>query len=131
MRMQVEDLRQTQLSPYTTGNPRWSHMRQQTWRELGEERNERCDYVTCQVIEPAFDILRSARTMIRNGRVSYAYNAIIDAETVLEERESAEDEEEDGEDSESGYDDSVATGLTHLNEAIDQDNDSDEDDVGL
>ena len=69
LRMQVEDLRQAQLSPYSTGN----EMRQRTWREFGRERNERCDHVTFQVIEPALDILRSARRDIRmlNGTPAY------------------------------------------------------------
>ena len=99
LRMQVEDLRQAQLSPYSTGN----EMRQRTWREFGRERNERCDHVTFQVIEPALDILQSARRDIQmlNGTPAYttsleeAHNAMCDAEALLEEREEEEGSEED------------------------------------
>ena len=98
LRMQVEDLRQAQLSPYSTGNG----MRQRTWREFGRERNERCDHVTFQVINPALDILQSARRDIQmlNGTPAYtrpleeAHNAMCDAEALLEERDYEEDEEE-------------------------------------
>ena len=35
LRMQVEDLRQAQVSPYQTGNPSWPQVRQQTWPYKG------------------------------------------------------------------------------------------------
>ena len=77
-------------------------MRQQTWREFGRERNERCDHVTFQVIEPALDILQSARRDIQmlNGTPAYtssleeAHNAMCDAEALLEERAEEEGSEE-------------------------------------
>ena len=95
LRMQVEDLRQAQFSPYRTGNEM-----QRTWREFGQERDARCNYVSDQVIEPALNILRSARGDIQmlNGTPAYttsleqAHNDMCDAEAMLEQREEGSEE---------------------------------------
>ena len=147
LRMQVEDLRQAQMSPYTMGNPRWPQMRRQTWREFGEERNRRCDEVTFQVIEPALDLVRSARAdmLMHFGTPAWtrpleqAHNAMCDAERCLEdltgeeynESEDEEEAEEDEEAEEEAEEESVATGATDLGDAIEQDSDSDQEDMDL
>ena len=138
LRAQVEDLRQAQLSPYLTGLP---HERPRTWREFGEERNRRCDYLTFQVIEPALDLVQTARTDMLTHLstpawtipLEQAHNAMCEAERCLEdltgeehnESEDEEESEEDEEAEEEAEEESVATRAPDLGDAIEQDSDSD------
>ena len=55
-RMSMEDARAAMASPYSTnGLPPFT--RTLSWREFGKERNQRCDHVTFNVIEPATEAL--------------------------------------------------------------------------
>jgi hypothetical protein len=54
--MTAEDYRGAVLSPYLTGcHP--DALRLRTWKEFGKERNQRCDHITFNVIEPATQAL--------------------------------------------------------------------------
>ena len=64
-RMAAEDWRGKMVSPYGTRHhtrdPRFRHL---SWREFGEERNEMCDHLVFEVIEPARTELRDVQNMI-------------------------------------------------------------------
>ena len=110
LRMQVEDLRQAQISPY---DETFSRSRKFTWREVGQIQIAQVVYLHEQVIGPAVNIMEEARRGIRmlEGTPAYtpdlvqAYNAMCDAEKRLrdeddeevEDSEEAEDSEEDEE----------------------------------
>ena len=76
-----------------------------TWSEFGEERNERCSYLHCEVIQPALDLVQSARThmLTHLGTPAWtipleqAHNAMCDAEALLEERHSEDEDDEESE----------------------------------
>ena len=106
--MQAEELRQAQMSPYPA-NLQGSQKR--TWSEFGEERNERCNYLHCEVIRPALDLVQDALVLFRTDRVNMGYNHLLGAERILEDYdfEDEEDEEESEEDSEHEDLESVAT----------------------
>ena len=134
LRAQVEDLRQAQMSPYPA-NLQGSQKR--TWSEFGEERNERCNYLHCEVIRPALDLVQDALVLFRTDRVNMGYNHLLETERTLEDY-GFEDEDEDEEDEEAAEDDSergdlenVATRVANLNDAIEQESNSDEDDMEL
>jgi|SouAtlMetagenome_1021521.scaffolds.fasta_scaffold74692_1 hypothetical protein len=85
-RMTAEDYRGAVLSPYPAGcNTADGHLRLRTWKEFGKERNQRCDHVTFNVIDPAKELLYDARreivTALSGGKPNYkaAMNAAHDA----------------------------------------------------
>ena len=98
-RMEREDLRAASFSPYGTNytpgvrvrdDPNW---RYQTWREVGQERNDMCNHLVHEVMEPAQDTLLQALRNIRTARqdpntyyrnaLIAAYNAMCNAERQL------------------------------------------------
>ena len=92
-RMFAEDCRAAMASPYSTnGVPPFT--RTLSWREFGIERNDRCDHVTFNVIEPAKELLRGARLEIltalsapsldSKAAMSAAYNSVLKVEEFLE-----------------------------------------------
>jgi hypothetical protein len=85
-RMTAEDYRGAVLSPYPAGcNTADGHLRLRTWKEFGKERNQRCDHVTFNVINPAKELLYDARREIvtalsgRKPNYKAAMNAAHDA----------------------------------------------------
>ena len=83
-RLSTEDARAAMASPYSTcGLP--PHTRTLSWREFGIERNNRCDHVTFNVLEPAKELLHDARheivTALSGRKPNYkaAMNAAHDA----------------------------------------------------
>ena len=85
-RMTAEDYRGAVLSPYPAGcNTADGHLRLRTWKEFGKERNQRCDHVTFNVIDPAKELLYDARREIvtalsgRKPNYKAAMNAAHDA----------------------------------------------------
>ena len=123
LRMQVEDLRQAQMSPSTRGYPILPRMRQQTWREFGDERNDWCVHVNSAVIEPALDCVRAAQEFIDadrpellTHRETLAMAELRDAQRILEDRAT-----------EDGYEDEYE----EVEEEEEQENDADEDDTEL
>ena len=98
-RMEREDLRAASFSPYGTNytpgvrvrdDPNW---RYQTWREFGQERDDMCNHLVYEVMEPAQDTLLQAlrnvetawqdpNTYYRNALIA-AYNAMCNAERQL------------------------------------------------
>ena len=115
-RMFAEDCRAAMASPYSTnGVPPFT--RTLSWREFGIERNERCDHVTFNVIEPAKELLHDARheilTALSDRNPNYqaamtaAHSAMLAVEHTLEDGSS-----EDGSDaSESTADASESTAV--------------------
>ena len=99
LRMQVEDLRQAHLSPYSVGDG--SHQR--TWREVGEQQLAQNTEVTMGRIEPALCILQQSRTDIEmlEGTIAYTdtvariYNDLLQMEALLEPQQGDEEEDED------------------------------------
>ena len=104
--MTAEDLpwrlRDAMRSPYTTnGMP--PHTRTLSWREFGIERNDRCDHVTFNVIEPAKELLQDARREIvtalsapsldSKAAMSAAHNAMLAVERRLEDDSDASESE--------------------------------------
>ena len=101
-RMFAEDCRSAMASPYeTNGMP--PHTRTLSWREFGVERNDRCDYVTFNVIEPAKELLQDARHEIlmalsapsldSKAAMSAAHNAMLAVERRLEDDSDASESE--------------------------------------
>ena len=83
-RMFAEDCRAAMVSPFeTNGVPPYT--RNLSWREFGIERNDRCDHVTFNVIDPAKELLYDARREIvtalsgRKPNYKAAMNAAHDA----------------------------------------------------
>jgi hypothetical protein len=116
-RMTTEDLpwrlRAAMASPYTTSTNEWPpHPRNLSWREVGIERNDRCDHVTFTVIEPAKELLQDARheilTALSVRKLNYeaAMNAAHDAMREVERRL-----EDDSDASESTADASESTAV--------------------
>ena len=99
LRMQVEDLRQAQMSPYTTGDPIWPQMRQLTWREFALQRQGRVSQLLFGIIPRAVEILQSARDIISLGpitpQVRTALRAMTTAVAVLEENEVMDEDYEE------------------------------------
>ena len=102
LRMQVEDLRQAQISPY---DEMFSRSRQLTWREVGQMQHAHVDYLHSEVIEPAVDMLEDSRSRIRtllgtpawSEALEEAHNIICDVQLHLQEGDHhviAEDSEE-------------------------------------
>ena len=97
-------------SPYSTSfHTRDLRHRSLSWRDFGQERNDVCDYLVFEVMEPAEEILASARRDIRsflsdptdssNHReaLTTAYNAMCAVDRALRDRsdESADESEDD------------------------------------
>ena len=106
-RMEKEDLRSAAFSPY--GNNRLL-----TWKEVAKDRNDVCDRLVFQVIEPAVGILEEARAAFRTNMQTGAstqpvalcdrlHNEVVRAEAILREEESEEEMEEDSEASDGGW----------------------------
>ena len=113
-RMEREDLRAASFSPYGTNytpgvrvrdDPNW---RYQTWREFGQERDDMCNHLVYEVMEPAQDTLLQARRNIRMAwqdpntdyptALKRAYNAMCDAERQLRDSDSDQSESNTDED---------------------------------
>ena len=104
-RMTAEDSRSAMVSPYPTNTGR-----DVSWREFGMERNDMCDHMTFNRIDPAMETLARARfrvAVIRNGPVTNihdkltdAYNDLCDAEWLLRDESNRYDEEMESEDEE-------------------------------
>ena len=101
-RMSAEDARAAMASPYNTnGVP--PHGRTLSWREFGIERNDRCDHVTFNVIEPAQELLQDARHEIlmalsapsldSKAALSAAHTAMLAGERRLEDDSNASESE--------------------------------------
>ena len=101
-RVQVEDLRQAQISPHRES---WRRSRQLTWREVGQMQHAHVDYLHSEVIDPAVDMLEDARSRIRrilrtpaySEALEEAHNIICDVQVHLQEGNHhviAEDSEE-------------------------------------
>ena len=103
LRMQVEDLRQAQISSY---DEMFSRSRQLTWREVGEFQMGQVVYMHEHIIGPTVNMLEEARSHIRtllgtpawSEALEQAHNAICDAEQRLRD----EDDQDMAEDSEEG-----------------------------
>ncbi len=106
-RMSAEDWRGAMVSPYP-----YNTGRLRSWREFGMERNDMCNHMQWNMIDPAMDILASARARAREAwdgpatkrrkALIAAENAMWDAEHALldeekynEEMESEDDQEMD------------------------------------
>ena len=107
LQAKVQQLQAAAVSPYGNhSNPQDPRYRLLTWKEFGEERNEKTSQLGESIAE-AVDILQSARRDIQrlNGTPTYtrpleeAHNAMCDAEALLEERDFEEDEEDEAEES--------------------------------
>ena len=96
------------IAPYITNyHTRDPRCRSLSWREFGQERNDMCDHLVCEIIGPAGEIMARARRDIRRawsgttgadqqGALTAAYNALCDAERKLRDQsEESEDESED------------------------------------
>ena len=117
-RMTAEDYRGAVLSPYPAGcNTADGHLRLRTWKEFGKERNQRCDHVTFNVIEPATQALDQMCSDLRTkltapGSTSQpgykvletAHNDIRRIQSILREEETSEDDETSGDDATSDDD---------------------------
>ena len=101
-RMFAEDCRSAMASPYSTnGVPPFT--RTLSWREFGIERNDRCDHVTFNVIEPAKELLQDARHEILSALsvrkpnyeadVCAAHHAMLAVERRLEDDSDASESE--------------------------------------
>ena len=109
-RMTAEDYRGTVLSPYPAGcHTTDAHLRLKTWKEFGTERNQRCDHVTFNVIEPATEALDQMCSDMRTKLTAPAstsqpwykaletvHNEIRRIQSILreEDEETSEDDEE-------------------------------------
>ena len=101
-RMFAEDCRSAMASPYSTKELP-PHRRTLSWREFGIERNDRCDHVTFNVIEPAKELLQDARHEIlmalsapsldNKAALSAAHNAMLAVERRLEDESDASESE--------------------------------------
>ena len=109
-RMFAEDCRSAMASPYSTKELP-PHRRTLSWREFGIERNDRCDHVTFNVIEPATQALDQMCSDLRTkltapGSTSQpgykvletAHNDIRRIQSILREEETSEDDETSGDD---------------------------------
>ena len=105
LQAKAQQLQAAAVSPYGNhSNPQDPRYRLLTWKEFGEERNEKTSQLGESIAE-AVDILQSARRDIQrlNGTPTYtrpfeeAHNAMCDAEALLEERDFEEDEEDEAE----------------------------------
>ena len=103
LQAKVQQLQAAAVSPYGNhSNPQDPRYRLLTWKEFGEERNEKTSQLGESIAE-AVDILQSARrdTQRLNGTPTYtrpleeAHNAMCDAEALLEELDFEEDEEDE------------------------------------
>ena len=112
-RMAAEDWRGAMVSPYDTPHDaRDPCYRRLSWRESGVARNEMCDHLVYEVMEPAEDVLTRARRQIRlcwrDAQANYpsaltaAYNAMCDAERHLRDQSDDEESGEVGADSDEG-----------------------------
>ena len=103
LRMQVEDLRQAQISPY---DETFSRSRQLTWREVGHMQIAQVVYLHEQVIGPTVNMLEEARRDIRMREGTPAYTPdLVQAYHVMrnaEQRLKNEDSEDMSEDSKEG-----------------------------
>ena len=103
-RMFAEDCRSAMASPYSAmaySVPPFT--RTLSWREFGIERNDRCDHVTFNVIEPAQELLQDARHEIlmalsapsldNKAAISAAHNAMLAVERRLEDDSDASESE--------------------------------------
>ena len=100
--MFAEDCRSAMASPYSTKELP-PHRRTLSWREFGIERNDRCDHVTFNVIEPAKELLQDARREIltalsapsldNKAAISAAHNAMLAVERRLEDDSDASESE--------------------------------------
>ena len=103
LRMQVEDLRQAQISPH---REMFSRSRQLTWREVGQMQHAHVEMLHSEVIEPAVDMLEASRSHIRtllgtpawSEALEQTHNTICDAEQRLRD----EDDQDMAEESEEG-----------------------------
>jgi len=107
-RMTAEDYRGAVLSPYPAGcNTADGHLRLRTWKEFGKERNQRCDHVTFNVIEPATEALDQMCSDMRTkltatGSTSQplykaletAHNEICRIQSILREEDTSDDDDE-------------------------------------
>jgi len=103
-RMATEDARGAMVSKYGTNHhtkdPRYRRL---SWREFAVERNNMCDHLVYEVLEPAKELIEEARADIRvvmdnhqgdgrqaalAGALTASYNALIDVEKVLRDDES-------------------------------------------
>ena len=92
LRMQLEDLRQAQFSPYDGD---FFNSRKLLWREVGQIMRQQCITMQDEVIAPAVNIMEEARRNIRMfaGTPAYtealeqAHNAMCDAEECLQNEE--------------------------------------------
>ena len=112
-RMTTEDYRGAMASPYSTcGLP--PHTRRLSWREHGVERNQRCDHLTFNVIEPATEALDQMCSDMRTkltapGSTSQqlykaletAHNEICRIQSILREEDEETSEADDEMESES------------------------------
>ena len=105
LQAKVQQLQAAAVPPYGNhSNPQDPRYRLLTWKEFGEERNEKTSQLGESIAE-AVDILQSARSDIQrlNGTPTYtrpleeAHNAMCEAEALLEERDFEEDEEDETE----------------------------------
>ena len=106
-RMAAEDYRGAALSPYPAGcHTADAHLRLRTWKEVGKERNRRCDHVTFNVIVPATQALDQMCNDLRTkltapGSTSQqlykaletAHNDMCQIQSILGEEETSEDDE--------------------------------------
>ena len=106
-RMSMEDARAAMASPYSTnGLPPFT--RTLSWREFGKERNQRCDHVTFNVIEPATEALDQMCSDMRTkltapGSTSQqlykaletAHNEICRIQPILREEDTSDDDDDD------------------------------------
>jgi len=108
-RMATEDARGAMVSKYGTNHhtkdPRYRRL---SWREFAVERNNMCDHLVYEVLEPAKELIEEARTQIRvvmdnhqvgdgrqaalAGALTASYNAFIDVEKVDVEKVLRDDE---------------------------------------
>jgi len=104
-RMATEDARGAMVSKYGTNHhtkdPRFRRL---SWREFAVERNNMCDHLVYEVLEPAKELIEEARTQIRvvmdnhqvgdgrqaalAGALTTSYKALVAVEKVLRDDES-------------------------------------------
>ena len=101
--MTAEDWRRKMVSPYGTNHhTRDPRHRFLSWREFGQERDDMCNHLVYEVMEPAQDTLLQARRSIRTAwqdpntdyrkTLTAAHNAMCDAERQLRDNDSDESE---------------------------------------
>ena len=131
LRMQVEDLRQAQISDHIE----FPGTRYLTWRERATRVDRRLTHAYLNNIAPALGTVKDAIADINTlGTPTWprhlmhaAHLALCDVERYLE--DVGEDEDEEVE--EEAEEESVATGAADLGDAIEQDSDSDQEDMDL